>query len=234
MFLEQVILDEMLDATTEEVEHLASQFLTKRVCIPLAINSLTFDRDGDKQIWIFNPKDRSDGQSEKLINGFIEVSPVSLNRKRKPVHVRIVSCRPELTSLWFDLSQYIKASILVPNFPVDIIVTPLNKFVISGELPVSPLNLTVDDPAIERPQVRAIKSIYLPKKPKFLMRWKKAYVIIKKHRAQHMTEFNDGYAERETPTLDELCDVLVDVFSRKPSTRTVENIVAAGDNGLLK
>ena len=234
MFLEQVILDEMLDATTEEVEHLASQFLTKRVCVPLAINSLTFDRDGDKQIWIVDPKDRSDGQSEKLINGYIEVSPVSLDRKRKPVHVRIVSCRPELTSLWFDLSQYIKASILVPNFPVDIIVTPLNRLVISGELSVNPLNLTVDDPALERPQVRATKHINLPQTPKFRKRWKKAYGIIKDHRAEHMIAFNDGNVKRETPITDELCEVLIDVFSRTPSGRTVENIVAAGDNGLLK
>jgi hypothetical protein len=215
------------------VEKYASQFFTKYVCIPHDINDLTFEQDGDKQVWIFNPKDRSDGQSEKLINGYIEISPVSLDRKRKPVHVRIVSCRPELTQLWFDLSQYIKASILIPNIPVDIIVTPLNKLVISGELPVNPLNLIVDDPKLKRSQVLATKSINLPRTPKFRKRWKKAFVIIREHRADHKVKFNSGDAERETPTLDELCDVLVDVFSRKPSTRTVENIIAAGENGLL-
>jgi hypothetical protein len=73
----------------------------------------------------------------------------------------------------------------------------------------------------------------LPKTPLGMKRWKNAYAVIKKIRKLYEMEYNDGIADTPTPTIDDLREALQPIYKRIPSDRTVEKIIAAGDNGFL-
>ena len=129
---ERIILDERLDASKEDIERLSSEFFSQYIYLAYKIE-ISFDFNGDKQIWVIKPEDRSDGQPEKLINGYLEISSISLDQKTKPVDVRIASCREELNLLWLELSNYIKSGILLTDFPPSLIARQLTEDILSGE-----------------------------------------------------------------------------------------------------
>ena len=99
MIIEIIVLEERLDASADYVKKLISEFFFKNRNVPNNID-IRPEVDGDKFIWAVYPEERSNGENEKLINGYIQINSVSLDRKSKPVDVRIVSCREELTLLW--------------------------------------------------------------------------------------------------------------------------------------
>jgi hypothetical protein len=188
MICEQVVLDERMDATAQEVEDLARQFFLDNITIPLAMD-MTFEQDGDKQIWVIKPGDPYYSGLDKVINGYFEISSVSLDRNRKPVNVRIVSHRSELTALWLDLVQYIKVGLLIPGYPPSYFVTPLSKQIVLVEgIPISDVgSMNNSSSKIED----EIQSPILPNPDDIVKKYGKYRNLTKSQVRQHVKQCRD-------------------------------------------
>lgn len=229
---EIVILDERLDATLSQVEEWVARFFSHHIVLPYDLD-MTWEQDGNKQFWIINPADRSDGKDTPLVNGYIEINPI-LDRNRPPVSVRIGTFRKELVPLWYDLAQYIKSSILAPTIPPEVLAAPLQKHMILG---VEPPEHDIIEPNIGSSTtpspVESDPCSTIPTKEKNLKKWRRAYAIVIETRQAYREEFLDSFAKKGTGKLADFQDAVANQMGWNVNERTLRKIIKAGDAGCL-
>jgi hypothetical protein len=80
----------------------------------------------------------------------------------------------------------------------------------------------------------AKQKIYVPTTPRVFERWRKMWGIIKKTRREYLHPPNKLMEVRPNPTIDDLREAISEKLRFKPSGKTVERVILAGSNGLLK
>lgn len=73
----------------------------------------------------------------------------------------------------------------------------------------------------------------VPKRADAYSRWKKAYESILELRVTYRENYDDWNNDDPSPTLDDIRDHLASEVGWKPSGRTIQKIIKAGDNGEL-
>lgn len=91
--------------------------------------------------------------------------------------------------------------------------------------------LTEPGPAIRRHERRPMPG---PGRPDNSAKWKKAWAVIRKMRAEYAERNLDGETDRAMPTQGEMTQRLLATMKWGPSTRTIRKIVKAGEAGLLR
>jgi hypothetical protein len=140
---EKLIYDGRLDARVEDVQAIVDQFLFENFALPLDGTpnlQIKIEKRGNKQIHTIFPQLNKD--SGKIINGYIEINQIYLDDDHL-VDVRIVSCRPELDLLFFQLSQKVQARFIIPNFPPDVLTIPWRDLMEQGF--INSKKIEVDD-----------------------------------------------------------------------------------------
>jgi len=74
----------------------------------------------------------------------------------------------------------------------------------------------------------------IPTTERGLKKWKQAYAIIVGLRKKYKIEYNDGDSKKPTPSTADIQDALIDLYGRELCKRTVEKILAAGKENMLK
>lgn len=64
--------------------------------------------------------------SQPITNGYFDIYPVSTNYD-SPCKLRIISCRPELDIIYFQLSQFIQARFIIQDYPPSLSTLPLKE-----------------------------------------------------------------------------------------------------------
>lgn len=132
---EKIIFNGQLDGTAETVQEVIDLFLLEHFYLPDI--DFRVETENHKQIWVIYPT--QDNQSDKIINGYFEISVPSITDK-KPINFLLVSCRLELDLLFFQLSQRIQAKCIVKDYPPEILATPWMDLIKEGL--ISPLTST--------------------------------------------------------------------------------------------
>ncbi len=132
---EKIIFDGRLDGAAETVQEIIDLFLLENFYLPDI--DFRVEIENNKRIWVIYPS--QDNQNNKIINGFFEISVPSITDK-KPINFLLVSCRPELDLLFFQLSQRIQAKCIVKEYPPAILATPWRDLIKDGL--ISPLTST--------------------------------------------------------------------------------------------
>jgi hypothetical protein len=152
-----------------------------------------------------------------------------MGRDSQAVHVRIVSYREALTPLWYDLAQYIRASILAPSLPPGALATPLSKAKLLGvEIP-EPAGSEDPIPSVEESDPCSV----VPKSKKQLQKWREAYEIVEESREEYKVEFLDSLIKKGTGTVADFQDAVASQMNWTVSDRTLRKIIKAGDAGCL-
>lgn len=140
---EYVVMDEYLDVNEEKLVPLITDYFFRMVSLPFEMDVIWHEA-GTRRVWIV-PSSTGDKKG-RIINGYYQLDPVSLNPSEQRIHCRIVSCRDEITAFWFELAQHIRVSLLLPSFPAEVLTTPLSKQIILGsdnkQLSYAPVNLS--------------------------------------------------------------------------------------------
>ncbi len=131
---EKIIFDGRLEAKPRDIWSMVDRFLLDKFISPVDISpdfKIAIEDVDAKKVLVMYPPQSSDSPNDKIINGYVEVSQVLL-MDDSPVHLRIVSCRPELDVLYFQLSQQIQASFIIPHFPADLLLIPWRQLLEEG------------------------------------------------------------------------------------------------------
>ena len=140
---EKIIFDGQLDGSAETVQEVIDLFLLEHFYLPDI--DFRVETENHKQIWVIYPT--QDNQSDKIINGYFEISVPSITDK-KPINFLLVSCRLELDLLFFQLSQRIQAKCIIKDYPPAILATPWKDLIKDGL--ISPLTSTLTDLLVMR------------------------------------------------------------------------------------
>jgi hypothetical protein len=128
---EKVIFEGRLDIKAAEIQTIIDKFILDNFLNQHRVE-FRIEKLGNKSVWKTYVYSKSTGAVYKeTIHGYIEVNPVLLTQD-KPINLRIVSCRPELDLLYFQISQQIQAKSIIPNFPSGVLVTPWKDLVRDG------------------------------------------------------------------------------------------------------
>jgi len=126
---EKVIFNGRVDIQRRELESSVNHFLMVNFIALMGIH-LEIEVQGIRHLWVHYPS-AGEGTGEKIVNGYLDLinSPEDADRIEQ---LRIVSCRPELDILFFQLSQQIQARYVLPGYPPDILAIPLSELLEQG------------------------------------------------------------------------------------------------------
>lgn len=80
----------------------------------------------------------------------------------------------------------------------------------------------------------AKQKIYVPSNDYYFERYRKMWSIIKKTRREYLHPANKEMEVRPNPTIDDLREAIGERLTFRPSGKTVERVILAGSNGLLR
>ena len=142
---EKTIFDGRIDGSSEEVQEIIDFFLFQNLGLPGIDYRVEIEKQ--KHIYVIYPQSPTPQTGEKIINGYTEIATLSLSEKR-PVSLRIVSCRIELDLLFFQISQRIQAKFILEGFPPEVLTTPWRELINKGV--IVPLPMSVEDVLLNR------------------------------------------------------------------------------------
>ena len=127
---EKLIYEGRLHANPQDIQAVIDKFMLDNLISPLDID-ININKVENKQIWITFPQPLGDSPMNVIFNGYVEFDSES-GISDEPIELRIVSCRPELDLLYFQLSQLIQARFLLPNYPPELLVIPWQELLQKG------------------------------------------------------------------------------------------------------
>lgn len=87
---------------------------------------------------------------------------------------------------------------------------------------------------ISSPPNQATYPKWMPHTKKVLALWKRCYAEIIKMRKQYKDDYDDGKNQNPNLSNYEIQDRLIKIYGKRPSQKTVSNIMRAGKQGFLK